>query len=99
MLPGANTQAGNDIQNTRAAKPNPKDQVKPFEHRKDLSRRRTLLLIPPHFRIRKHGAEYRVMDQKEQNSEQCQACADEMEDRQQLQVVCVYLALVSEQGR
>src|SRR6266487_607166 len=98
MFPCANAQTGNHVQNTRTNKPNRKHQIKPLEYCKELRRWGTLLLVLPHFRIGKESVEHRVMCKNEQDSEKSQTCPDEMEYREQLQVVCVNLALVSGNG-
>gem|GEM_PF-6800037 len=39
--------------------------------------------------------EHRVMDKKEQQTEEGETCSNEMEYREQLQVIRIHLALIS----
>ena len=96
---GAETQAGNQVQHARRHEPDRPGQIKPFHHGKNLlwRHRHGLLLVFPYFRIGKDRVHERVMGQQECDADQRQACADEMEDGEQVQMVCINLALVAGQ--
>ena len=95
MLPRPETQAGDDIQNTRSQKPRCQDQIQPLENGEELCRWQRLLLVRPYLRKGEDGVEQGVMAQQAQNPEQRQSCTDEMEYREEVEMVRVDLALVS----